>query len=147
MRIGIDVMGGDHAPDAILAGSLDALAHLSPTDTLVLIGDQAIIADVIAERGLKNEKRLQIEPTTQVITMNDPPVSALRTKTDSSIVRMADATFCRSGASKKSIVSTALSRCRRSCNERSSSACRDDVLPDFLRAAASRRSASRSIVR
>src|ERR1041385_1649962 len=82
-------MGGDHAPDAILAGSRDALVHLSPTDPLVLIGDQAIIKDVLAERGFKNDKRIQIEPTTQVITMDDPPVSALRTKTDSSIVRMA----------------------------------------------------------
>jgi phosphate acyltransferase len=89
VRIGIDVMGGDHAPDAILAGSLDAVALLSPEDRLVLIGDEAVIRDILAERGLQHEARLEIEPATQVIGMNESPVAALRTKSDSSIVRMA----------------------------------------------------------
>ncbi|NJL31166.1 MAG: hypothetical protein HC898_05780 [Phycisphaerales bacterium] len=78
MRIGIDVMGGDNAPDAILAGSLDALSLLSPEDTLVLIGDAAIIREGIIEAGLKNEPRIEVQATTQIITMQDPPVTALR---------------------------------------------------------------------
>ena len=45
MRIAIDVMGGDHAPDAILAGSLDAVALLHPTDRLVL---GAVLYEVLA---------------------------------------------------------------------------------------------------
>lgn len=89
MRIGIDVMGGDYAPDAILAGALDALELLSPDDRLVLIGDAQVIQEAIQERNLTGDPRLEIEPTTQVITMDDPPVSALRAKPDSSIVRMA----------------------------------------------------------
>jgi len=89
LRIGIDVMGGDHAPDAILAGSLDALPLLAPEDHLVLIGDAAVIRDCLAERGLANHPQIIIEPTTQVITMSDPPVTSLRGKPDSSIVRMA----------------------------------------------------------
>ncbi len=89
MRIGIDVMGGDNAPDAILAGSLDALSLLSPQDHLVLIGDEAIIRDTLAERALKSETRIVIEPTTQVIGMSDPPVTSLRNRPDSSMVRMA----------------------------------------------------------
>lgn len=88
MRIAIDVMGGDHAPDKILTGSLDAIKLLAPEDRLVLIGDEAIIREGIAERGLKNDPRLEIEATTQVIGMAEPPVTALRTKPDSSIVRM-----------------------------------------------------------
>ena len=89
MRIAIDVMGGDHAPDAILAGSLDALDLLGPQDQLVLVGDRQVIAEHIKERRLEPERRIQIESTTQVIKMDDPPVAALRQKTDSSIVRMA----------------------------------------------------------
>ncbi len=89
MRIGIDVMGGDHAPDAILAGSLDALEHLSPEDQMVLIGDRAIIHEYLVERGLTNDPRIIVEATDQVITMDDPPVTALREKTGSSLVRMA----------------------------------------------------------
>lgn len=89
MRIAVDVMGGDKAPDAILAGCLDAVGLLSPADQLVLIGDQAIIREGLIERGLSKDPRVVIEPTTQVIGMAEPPVTALRTKPDSSIVRMA----------------------------------------------------------
>jgi glycerol-3-phosphate acyltransferase PlsX len=88
LRIAIDVMGGDFAPDKILAGSLDAIKLLSPEDRLVLIGDEAIIREGIAERGLKKDTRIEVEPTTQVIGMAEPPVTALRAKPDSSIVRM-----------------------------------------------------------
>lgn len=89
MRIAIDVMGGDNAPDAILDGALDALDLLAPEDQLVLVGDKAVIEDVIAERGLRNDSRIVIDPTTQVIEMGDPPVTAIRNKPDSSIVRIA----------------------------------------------------------
>jgi glycerol-3-phosphate acyltransferase PlsX len=88
VRIAVDVMGGDNAPDAILTGSLNAVELLGPDDTLVLIGDREIINEFIAERGLKNEKRIEVFPTTQVIGMDELPVTALRTKPDSSIVRM-----------------------------------------------------------
>ncbi len=88
MRIAIDVMGGDNAPDAILDGALDALDLLADDDQLVLVGDEEIIKDVIAERGI-DDSRIVIDPTTQVIAMDDPPVTAIRTKPDSSIVRIA----------------------------------------------------------
>lgn len=88
MRIAIDVMGGDNAPDEILAGSLQALDLLGDDDQLVLVGDEAIIRESMAERGIR-DKRIEIEATTQVIEMGDQPVTALRTKTDSSIVRWA----------------------------------------------------------
>jgi len=82
-------MGGDNAPDAILAGCLDAIDLLAPDDTLVLIGDEAIIREGIEEADLAHDKRIQIEATTQVIEMDDAPVSAVRDKPNSSIVRMA----------------------------------------------------------
>ncbi len=88
MRIAVDVMGGDNAPDAILTGCLNAVELLGPSDTLVLIGDQEIIREGISERGLKSEKRIEVFPTTQVIGMSELPVTALRNKPDSSIVRM-----------------------------------------------------------
>ncbi|HNY15692.1 MAG TPA: hypothetical protein PKI12_09120 [Bacteroidales bacterium] len=39
MRIGIDVMGGDFAPDAVIEGAADALARIPVSEKLVLIGD------------------------------------------------------------------------------------------------------------
>ncbi|MBI1368737.1 MAG: phosphate acyltransferase PlsX [Planctomycetes bacterium] len=89
MRIAIDVMGGDHAPDAILDGALAALELLAPDDQIVLVGDGAIIRDMVREQGLASDPRLVIEPTTQVIGMAEPPTSALRNKPDSSIAKWA----------------------------------------------------------
>ena len=89
MRIAIDVMGGDNAPDAILAGCFDALKLLEPGDTLVLVGDEELIREGIEERGLADASAIEIVPTSQVIDMNDKPVSALRDKPDSSIAKLA----------------------------------------------------------
>jgi glycerol-3-phosphate acyltransferase PlsX len=43
MKIGIDVMGGDFAPDAVIEGAVDTLKYLSADDTLVLLGDESSI--------------------------------------------------------------------------------------------------------
>ncbi len=93
MRIGMDVMGGDHAPDEILKGSLAALAHLPSEDRIVLVGDRAIIEDTLRERGIR-DARLEVVHASEVIGMDDTPVEAVRTKRDSSInvcARMASA--------------------------------------------------------
>ena len=39
MKIGLDVMGGDYAPGAILEGAFDALRYLSADEKIFLIGD------------------------------------------------------------------------------------------------------------
>lgn len=107
MRIAIDVMGGDHAPDAILAGSLDAVGLLSPQDRLVLIGDEAVIREGMAERGLSQDPRIEIIGTTQIIEMAEPPVAALRAKPDSSIVRMAELGSKKAGPNRCDIIISA----------------------------------------
>ena len=43
MRIAVDVMGGDHAPDEILKGALQAVPHLPADDRVVLVGDRSRI--------------------------------------------------------------------------------------------------------
>jgi len=84
MRIGLDVMGGDFAPDAIIEGAVDSLQHLSADEKLVLIGDENSIYRKLSE--------MQVEPslfdivhTTQVIEMADHPAKAFSQKKDSSI--------------------------------------------------------------
>jgi glycerol-3-phosphate acyltransferase PlsX len=88
MRLAIDVMGGDHAPDAVLKGCIDAIPMLSPQDQMVLVGPRDIIEDFLADRGIRDQ-RLVIQHTTQVIGMDESPAKAVRSKQDSSIVRMA----------------------------------------------------------
>jgi glycerol-3-phosphate acyltransferase PlsX len=87
MRIAVDVMGGDHAPDEILKGCLAALADLPQDDELVLVGPRELIEDVLRERGI-NDPRIQIFHAPDVITMDDSPALAVRGKPDSSIVKL-----------------------------------------------------------
>ncbi|MBX3355736.1 MAG: phosphate acyltransferase PlsX [Phycisphaeraceae bacterium] len=88
MRLGVDVMGGDNAPDQILKGCFAALPLLPEEDELVLIGDGTTIRETLAERGI-TDRRVQVVHTSEVIGMDDSPVEAIRTKKDASIVVMA----------------------------------------------------------
>lgn len=91
MRIAVDVMGGDNAPDAILQGVCDAVDMLSEGGHVcVLIGDAEIIAEGLEEAGLQNSKHYEIEATTQVVGMAESPTKALREKRDSSLVRLGE---------------------------------------------------------
>jgi glycerol-3-phosphate acyltransferase PlsX len=84
MKIGVDVMGGDFAPDAIIEGAVDSLKHLSAADELVLIGDEKSIISKLKELNTE-PSRFRIVPTTQVIEMGDVPAKAYSQKPDSSI--------------------------------------------------------------
>ena len=79
-------MGGDHAPDAILTGCLDAVELLSGNDRLVLVGEAAVIDEFLVERKLKGDARIEVVATTQVIDMAEPATAAVKAKPDSSIV-------------------------------------------------------------
>lgn len=90
MRIAVDCMGGDHAPDAIVRGCVEALGHLSPDDELVLIGREGDIAELLGERGeAGRDKRLRVVHAEQVIDMGESPAKAIKSKPQSSIVHMA----------------------------------------------------------
>ncbi len=88
MRIGVDVMGGDNAPDAILEGAIESIKRLAPDDELVLFGDGRIIERGLAKKKIK-DRRVKIVSCTEVIGMDDSPVEAVRTRKDSSISVMA----------------------------------------------------------
>lgn len=88
MRLAIDVMGGDHAPDAVLKGCIDALPTFAPDDEMVLVGPRDIITDVLTDRGIR-DTRIVIEHASEVIGMDESAAKAVRAKPDSSIVKMA----------------------------------------------------------
>ena len=88
MRLAVDVMGGDDAPDAVLKGCVDALELLEPDDRLVLVGPEGLINEHLSELGADASK-IEIEHAPDVIAMHDAPASSVRTKRDSSIVRLA----------------------------------------------------------
>ena len=84
MRIGLDVMGGDFAPDAIIEGAGDSLKHLADDENLILIGDEDAIHRKLHEMDVDSD-RFEIVPTTQVIEMGDHPAKAFSQKKNSSI--------------------------------------------------------------
>ena len=88
MRIGLDVMGGDNAPAAIIEGAIDTLDRLDPGDELVLVGDARVISETLSSRGISDD-RITAVPTTEVVAMIESPVEAVRSKKDSSIAVLA----------------------------------------------------------
>ncbi len=85
MRIGIDVMGGDHAPIEIVRGAIAAFSEISSNVRLVLFGDEDKIKEICLENAF-DPSRFEIVPTTEVIEMHDHPAKAFQSKTNSSIV-------------------------------------------------------------
>jgi glycerol-3-phosphate acyltransferase PlsX len=81
MRIGLDVMGGDFAPDAIIEGAVDSLRHLTDREKLYLIGDESSIKMKLNEMQT-DPSRFHIVHTTQVIEMADHPAKAFSQKQD-----------------------------------------------------------------
>ena len=84
MRIGLDVMGGDFAPESIIEGAVDSLQHLSVNEKLVLIGDEPTILKKLSEMEME-PSLFDIVHTSQVIEMADHPAKAFSQKKDSSI--------------------------------------------------------------
>jgi len=84
MKIGLDVMGGDYAPDAVIEGAVDSLGHLSKDEKIVLIGNEDKILSKLHELSIE-PSLFEIVNTTQVIEMADHPAKAFSQKKNSSI--------------------------------------------------------------
>lgn len=84
IRIGIDAMGGDFAPAAVIKGAVLALPQLAQGSTIVLFGDGEQIRDALSREAI-DISRFDIVPTTEVIEMGDHPAQAFVKKADSSI--------------------------------------------------------------
>ncbi len=85
MRIALDAMGGDYAPAPIVAGAVQAVTE-DPQLQVVLVGDQAQIEACLQQENAPRD-RLEVFHSSQVITMEEAPVVALRKKPDNSISR------------------------------------------------------------
>ena len=83
MRIGIDIMGGDFAPQTTTEGAILAQKELSNVE-LVLIGDESLICSVLEDKGA-DKNNFSIVHTTDVIGMGEHPIKAFKQKPKSSI--------------------------------------------------------------
>ena len=84
MKIIVDVMGGDHAPEETVSGLLQALDAYDKSIEYIVVGDEAKIREIAGKAG-KTLDGVRIVHTDEVITMEDDPVSVMRAKKDSSM--------------------------------------------------------------
>jgi fatty acid/phospholipid synthesis protein PlsX len=84
MRIGVDAMGGDYAPKAVVEGVLQSREWVSDDVKLVLFGDKSQLEEEFSKLGASADS-YEIVHCSEVITMNDHPMSGISRKPDSSI--------------------------------------------------------------
>lgn len=86
MKVALDAMGGDRAPEVNLVGARDALAAYRSIEKILLVGDEAILRPAAAEHGLDlSDPRLEIVHASETIGMCEPGAKAVRRKKQSSI--------------------------------------------------------------
>ena len=78
MKIVLDGMGGDNAPEAIVKGAVEAAALIK--DDIYIVGRREEIEAELNKTRFKG-KNIKIVDAREVITMEDSPVKAIRRKT------------------------------------------------------------------
>ncbi len=88
MRIALDAMGGDYAPAVTIEGAIETVNGFEDID-IILVGDEpALTRELDSKRFPPN--RITVKHASQVVRMDESPVSAIRRKKDSSIRRGID---------------------------------------------------------
>jgi len=88
MQIAIDAMGGDYAPDEVIAGALEAIELLDTSDVLILVGPQQIIESRLSALTYRKDA-VSIVDAPDVIGMDEAPIESLRRKPKNSIAVVA----------------------------------------------------------
>ena len=117
MRIGVDVMGGDNAPDAILEGAISSLESIGRDDEIILVGDATIIEGYLKDPGV-DDPRITVVGCTEVIGMSESPVEAVRSKKDASLVVLARMARRKADRPPAAIISAAATPASRAVDRR-----------------------------
>jgi glycerol-3-phosphate acyltransferase PlsX len=83
MRVVVDGMGSDRAPEPEVAGALRAVRS-HPLE-VILVGDQAKLEEALARAGRTPDDKISVVHASQTVAMDDHPAQAFRRKPDSSI--------------------------------------------------------------
>ncbi len=86
IRIALDAMGGDHAPQAEVEGAVRALAELPPGFVVQLVGRREAIETELARHPGVDRSRVEVHHADDVIGMEEKPLQAVRKKPNSSLV-------------------------------------------------------------
>ena len=83
MKIIVDAMGGDNAPESAVWGG--ALAAKEYGEEVLLVGDPDKVAAVLKDKGMEHTPGVTIMPASDLVDMHDDPATVLRHKPDSSM--------------------------------------------------------------
>ena len=86
MRIAVDALGGDNAPEAIITGTAAAATKL-PRDEIFLVGDRGLVEAVMDPEARPN---LSVRDAGHAVGMDEEPASALRARPDASVAVAAE---------------------------------------------------------
>ncbi len=112
LTISIDAMGGDYGPEVTIPASLDCLKN-NPDLKLILVGDEAVIKQLLPQELADYQDRLTIHHASQCVGMDESPSKALKNKKDSSmrvainLVRDGHADACVSAGNTGALMATA----------------------------------------
>lgn len=84
IKVAVDAMGGDYAPKEAVNGAVAAVLEKENVQVF-LVGKEEVLKEHLASCSYP-EDRIQIVPASEVIETGEPPVAAIRSKKDSSIV-------------------------------------------------------------
>ena len=77
-RIAVDAMGGDLGPAEVVEGARLAMAEYPDLNPLILVGDAAVLKPLLAKAGLADNPFISLSHASEVITMDDKPLLAIR---------------------------------------------------------------------
>jgi glycerol-3-phosphate acyltransferase PlsX len=86
-RIAVDAMGGDLGPAEVVEAVKLALRQYPALNPITLVGDQAVLVPLLQRANVQRRSHVAIHHASEVVTMDDKPLMALKRKKDSSMVR------------------------------------------------------------
>ena len=88
MKIAVDAMGGDYAPEQIVLGALRAAREYDCE--IFLVGEEKKVQEVLERSKDWKSLRITVVNATEVIGMDEHPADAVRRKKNSSVVYITD---------------------------------------------------------
>lgn len=84
MKIALDAMSGDYAPQSTIQGAVDFIKEIKDTE-IILVGKKEIIEEELKKHKNFDKTRIHIQDAREVVEMTDHPIEAIRLKKDSSM--------------------------------------------------------------
>lgn len=117
MKIALDAMSGDYAPQSTIEGAVLFMKETKETE-IILVGQEEVIEEEL-KKYQYDKNRIHIHNAREIVKMTDHPIEAVKTKKDSSmnialdLVRQGEATACVSSGNTGALLSASQLKLKR----------------------------------